>query len=259
MIYRSVALTTPSCFLASTRREWVTRLLSMVSGIGLSLTQPGVLAQTLDAAPQLNSQSNSTVAQTRSRPVLQVGSEGAVVTELQGLLKLWGYYTGVVDGLYQEETVTAVVAFQQAAGLSADGIVGPRTWTYLLPQATTPSADNPIPSAPTPAAPNASPRPTPTAASPQPAPDRSPSPAPATDTNANTNNVELPTLRLGMRGSAIESLQERLRVTGFLNGAADGIFGSETQAAVIAFQRTHNLSADGVVGIATWSALFQTR
>ncbi|NJN85034.1 MAG: peptidoglycan-binding protein [Leptolyngbyaceae cyanobacterium SL_7_1] len=48
-----------------------------------------------------------------------------------------------------------------------------------------------------------------------------------------------------------------MQAVGFLDGAVDGIFGAETQAAVIEFQQTHNLSADGVVGPATWNVLFQ--
>ncbi len=36
----------------------------------------------------------------------------------------------------------------------------------------------------------------------------------------------------------------------------DGVFGSGTSGAVIAFQRSQGLTADGVVGPKTWGALF---
>jgi peptidoglycan hydrolase-like protein with peptidoglycan-binding domain len=36
---------------------------------------------------------------------------------------------------------------------------------------------------------------------------------------------------------------------------ADGIFGDQTEAAVIKFQSEHNLDADGIVGAMTWAAL----
>jgi peptidoglycan hydrolase-like protein with peptidoglycan-binding domain len=36
---------------------------------------------------------------------------------------------------------------------------------------------------------------------------------------------------------------------------ADGIFGDQTEAAVIKFQHEHNLDADGIVGSLTWAAL----
>ncbi len=67
------------------------------------------------------------------RPTLKSGSKGTEVSELQATLKLLGYYDGTVDGVFGESTVTAVSSFQQAAGLSSDGIVGPATWNRLFP------------------------------------------------------------------------------------------------------------------------------
>ena len=64
-----------------------------------------------------------------------------------------------------------------------------------------------------------------------------------------------PTVRKGARGNITRLLQERLNSLGFNCGAVDGIFGSGTRAAVIAFQRAHGLSADGIVGKNTWRAL----
>ncbi|MBI3726618.1 peptidoglycan-binding protein [bacterium] len=64
-----------------------------------------------------------------------------------------------------------------------------------------------------------------------------------------------PTLRFGSRGSAVVTLQHDLAKKGFSPGAADGIFGSHTLAAVKAFQAAHHLAVDGIVGPITWSAL----
>ena len=60
-----------------------------------------------------------------------------------------------------------------------------------------------------------------------------------------------------MRGAAVIGLQERLNAIGVYNGPIDGIFGSQTEAAVIAAQRRFNLTPDGVVGTATWTSLLQ--
>ncbi len=65
----------------------------------------------------------------------------------------------------------------------------------------------------------------------------------------------LPILRRGSRGTAVADLQRRLSSAGFNAGTADGIFGSNTDAAVRAFQRSHGLHGDGIVGSMTWGAL----
>lgn len=64
-----------------------------------------------------------------------------------------------------------------------------------------------------------------------------------------------PTCRKGARGNITRLIQERLNSLGFNCGKVDGIFGGGTRAAVIAFQRAHGLSADGIVGKNTWRAL----
>ena len=64
-----------------------------------------------------------------------------------------------------------------------------------------------------------------------------------------------PMLKMGARGNITKWLQKRLNKLGFNCGTADGIFGAMTQAAIKAFQRAHNLAADGIVGPKTWSKL----
>lgn len=61
----------------------------------------------------------------------------------------------------------------------------------------------------------------------------------------------------GGRGSAVEDVQRRLLVLGHDLGptGVDGVFLGRTREAVIAFQREHELSEDGIVGPETWSAL----
>lgn len=60
------------------------------------------------------------------------GSSGAQVTAIQTLLTGAGHSPGAVDGQFGSGTAAAVKAFQSSVGLSADGIVGSRTWTALL-------------------------------------------------------------------------------------------------------------------------------
>jgi peptidoglycan hydrolase-like protein with peptidoglycan-binding domain len=60
---------------------------------------------------------------------------------------------------------------------------------------------------------------------------------------------------MGSRGSDVILLQQRLTALGYNAGAADGVFGRTTAAAVSAFQKAKGLSDDGVVGQRTWTAL----
>lgn len=57
------------------------------------------------------------------------------------------------------------------------------------------------------------------------------------------------------RCSAVADLQTALWDFGFDPGAVDGVFGSNTQAAVVSFQQDQGLVDDGVVGVNTATAL----
>ncbi len=68
-------------------------------------------------------------------------------------------------------------------------------------------------------------------------------------------------LRQGSRGQDVITLQYLLNVAaeyypGIPAPAQDGIFGSQTQQAVTAFQRIMQLNPDGIVGPLTWQALY---
>ena len=62
-------------------------------------------------------------------------------------------------------------------------------------------------------------------------------------------------LRLDSSGPDVNALQEALQAAGFSPGAIDGSFGPGTEAAVLAFQHSKGLAADGVVGPKTAVAL----
>lgn len=69
------------------------------------------------------------------------------------------------------------------------------------------------------------------------------------------------TLRVGSTGSSVEQLQYWLNVLAqyystIPSVTVDGVFGSGTQAAVRAFQQRFGLTVDGIVGQATWNAIY---
>ena len=64
-------------------------------------------------------------------PVLRTGSRGQEVKDLQSRLQALGYYSDEIDGQFGAVTKAAVIEFQKANGLEADGMVGTETKTLL--------------------------------------------------------------------------------------------------------------------------------
>ena len=64
-----------------------------------------------------------------------------------------------------------------------------------------------------------------------------------------------PTLKKGARGNITKLLQEKLVSFGYNTNGIDGIFGIGTKKAVMSFQRSNGLVADGIVGQNTWRKL----
>ena len=66
------------------------------------------------------------------QPVLRLGSHGSAVKTLQQRLIALGYFdVSTADGVFEQDTYHAVIAFQKVQGLTRDGVVGPATWAKL--------------------------------------------------------------------------------------------------------------------------------
>lgn len=63
--------------------------------------------------------------------ISRYGSRGNEVVQIQTKLKRWGYYNGSIDGIYGNQTVSAVKYFQRKNGLTADGIAGAKTLSAM--------------------------------------------------------------------------------------------------------------------------------
>lgn len=61
--------------------------------------------------------------------------------------------------------------------------------------------------------------------------------------------------KMGSRGAEVREIQTRLKRWGYLDGAVDGIYGTQTEKAVRYFQRKNGLAVDGIAGPATLRAL----
>jgi hypothetical protein len=120
------------------------------------------------------------------------------------------------DGGFGPQTATMVKRFQTARRLPANGLVNVATWRALL-KATAPKA--------------------------------APKPAPKAAPKARYAAYEKVVLKAGMTNSAVKVLQKALGLK-----LVDGEFGPQTKAAVVAFQKKHHLTANGVVTTSVWRA-----
>lgn len=59
----------------------------------------------------------------------------------------------------------------------------------------------------------------------------------------------------GSNGEEVKQIQSKLRDWGYYNGNIDGVYGSQTYEAVKKFQSSNGLTADGIAGSQTLSAL----
>jgi murein DD-endopeptidase MepM/ murein hydrolase activator NlpD len=153
---------------------------------------------------------------------LKIGARGDAVRQLQATLLAHGYKSkGDADGAFGVNTVNALTQFQYAQRIKV---------TAKVDEATLAALGTPVP--------------VPAAAQPQP--------------GASGAGV-LGFAAYGERGGRVTTLQQALINAGItVRGGADGIFGSGTAAAVIAFQRAKGLPATGVVDQATAEALALT-
>ena len=164
----------------------------------------GYVYKTYVSVTKTASSSSSSSSTTR----LEKGSTGSDVKDLQTKLKKLGYYDAYVDGDYGDTTVAADKAFQKKYNLTADGIAGKETLKKLD----------------------------------------------SVYENANSAKDD-DSLRMGDSGSAVKDLQTKLKKLGYYDGTVDSTFGSGTYAAVRAFQKKYNLTADGVAGSETLKKL----
>lgn len=151
-------------------------------------------------------------------PIMKSSAIGRIQTALNSK----GYKAGSVDNSFGPTTKAAVVAFQKKNGLTADGVVGQKTWHQLFHVSGGNAGGTPS------------------------TPPSKPSTYPG-KVYKYTNPM--------MRDDNVKKIQNALKSKGHNPGTADGWFGTKTRDAVIAFQSKLKLSIDGAVGPTTWAKL----
>lgn len=175
------------------------------------------------------------------------GSKGENVRLLQQALINLGYLSGKADGKFGPMTEEAVISFQKANSLTADGLAGTKTLSLLLggqsTQAVQPAVTVPASQASAPAQ-----------ASSSSASSQVPAPA-ASSSSSGLFGGDYSTISIGDRGSRVKTMQQALITLKYLSGKADGIFGQQTLNAVYKFQSRSGLRQDGLAGKKTLTAL----
>ena len=161
-------------------------------------------------------QSTAVASGTSYPGMLRAGSSGTAVRQLQQALVNKGYGISV-DGAFGPATKSAVMSFQRSQGIEVDGVVGSVTWSRLFGSTSS-----------------------------------------VTVASSNTASVSVSypgLLKVGSSGTAVKQLQQALASKGY-SLTVDGAFGPATKSAVVSFQRSQGITADGVVGSVTWGRLF---
>ncbi|WP_339061227.1 peptidoglycan-binding protein [Tepidibacillus marianensis] len=77
------------------------------------------------------SSSGSTTIDHWTGQVLRLGDEGAMLQDLQTMLRNAGYSPGEIDGKFGDNTREAVINFQRAVSITVDGVAGRQTYNAL--------------------------------------------------------------------------------------------------------------------------------
>src|SRR4028118_2252513 len=104
--------------------SWDLKLFKRLDRYKLS-TRATIYLLSISVAVSLLGMANQALA------LVQEGDRGSEVIALQQRLKQLGYFQGNVTGYFGSLTKQAVISFQQAKGLTADGLVGTNTQASL--------------------------------------------------------------------------------------------------------------------------------
>ena len=168
-------------------------------------------------------ESSSAASSSSETALLRYGSQNEAVRQLQRDLASLGFYSGTVSGHFGSLTEAAVMNFQKANGLTADGIVGAKT---LAKVATLKSGGSSAGSS---------------------------SSSTSGSSSSSSSSTASSLLKYGLKNSeAVKTLQQNLKTLGYYKtGSVTGNYGSLTKEAVAQFQRANGLDADGVAGSKT--------
>ena len=181
-----------------------------------------------------------------SAAALKYGDEGDDVKEIQDYLIAQNLLHATADGYYGASTVKAIKDFQSALGLDVDGVCGAMTYKLLRAAAydeidvTTYKPGDYVPE-PSNVPQNSFVAPILSAVN----------VVSEVAQHAGVGDV----IKLGMKGDGVTYLQNRLSELGFYSGDANGVCDGSTIDALKKFQKSRGMTADGICGKRTYTAL----
>jgi YVTN family beta-propeller protein len=156
---------------------------------------------------------------------LKKGEKSSQVASVQQKLQAAGYFKQAVTGYYGPITEAAVIKFQKAHGLRADGVIGAETLAALESSSGTVNLS-------------------PVATKPAVTTSKKPS-------SASSQVI----LQRGDLSYEVMSLQLKLQASGYFEQPITGDFNAATEEAVIKFQKANGLVSNGIVDTRTLAAL----
>ncbi len=160
------------------------------------------------------------------KETVRKGDKGDDVIKVQQRLADLGYYKGKISGIFNNDTVSALKAFQKKSSLNPDGICGPQTRTVLFGEFAIYATATAVPIMP----------------------------EATTEPELTEDNTVI--ITSGSRGDAVRRLQTRLQELGYYISRQDGVYLSDDITAVRAFQSANRLKIDGKAGYQTQSLLY---
>ncbi|HIK28569.1 MAG: peptidoglycan-binding protein [Oscillatoriaceae bacterium SKW80] len=151
-----------------------------------------------------------------AQAILKRGDSGSQVITLQKNLNAAGYYYGPITGFFGTLTEDAVIRFQRANRLLADGIVREDTEIALQRQV-----------------------------------EQLPTQTTKTTNFPQTRRI----IKRGDSGADVEELQKKLQAAGYYEGPITGFYGTLTEAAVKRFQKNQGLYPYGIADLSTQNLL----
>ena len=199
---------------------------ALYEAAGITYTAGSSGASSSSSSSSASSSSSSTVSDSS---ILRYGTRSDAVMKLQQNLAALGLYSGTISGHYGSITEAAVMNFQRKNGLSADGIAGAKTLSKIA-EAVGGSSSSSSSSG-------------------------SSSSSSSSSSSGASTSASSDLLKYGVKSEAVRTLQQNLKTLGYYTGSVTGNFGRLTKEAVYNFQKANGLSADGIAGSKTLSAI----